>query len=248
MLLRLFAYVILFELLNDYRPLFEVYPFVSRILQTAIKTPERFEICNKLLIEVLPTAVTSIFARDFLSKTLTASVQELMKQAIDDLLLAIGNVTESTSEAIDFLKSIQIFAGYPNDLIEDSFLNKLYDKLNLDGSESLFVSYKETFRHQKFINMLDLSEDDQITLKISSQHDRNIYSCKLQHVKYLCKSRDFLKRPKFKDLSLLQQIVQRLQFNIHIFMRIEASSTTWHCFFLKFITLSELNIFFQFLR
>lgn len=190
------AYVVLIDILYDYRHLFEVYPFDNKEYKTAIKTPERFELCNRLLDKFMPIAVNAMFARRYLTKDSKEAVHKLMKIAIDDFEF---ETNDSEPELSSRIKRIQIFAGYPNDMIEDSFLNKLYEKLNLNGNETLFESFKAIFRYQKFINMLELSNDDWKTLKVDSETGGNVFSCKLVSYKYLC---EFPSRFKMSRLKL----------------------------------------------
>lgn len=183
---RALAYVILIDILYDYRHLFEVYPFDNKQFKTAIKTPERFELCNRLLDRFMPVAVNAMFSRKYLSRETKEAVGKLMKLAVDDLLSGITDEELSPEDQLK-LKKTEIIAGYPDELIEDSFLDRVYEKLTLNGNETLLESFQAMYTHQKFFNLLQLSRNDSRTLKVI-RHKREVSNCYLISYKYLCKS------------------------------------------------------------
>lgn len=191
------AHVVLTNILSDYRPYYKVYPFGVDEYNTAIKTPERFEICNNLYDGLMPITAYSMFGRRYFSKEAKEALHSLMQLAVDDLK-ADAELDGLEAEPVSWYKaamwaetfvqnkSIQIIAGYPNDMNEDSFLNKLYGNLNLNGTETLIKSTIAMHRYQRFVKLLDLSEEDLLTFDIGTQAKDNVLGCVLHDLKYLC--------------------------------------------------------------
>lgn len=126
-----------------------------------------------------------------------------MRLAVDELKVEIAsnNITNWTLDEAERFNSIQLISGYPDNLIEDSFLERIYGKIILDGSETLFESFRAINRHQKSINFLTLSEDDQMTLAITNNDKTEAFACAVIDLKYLCKLLPLFSFSKFMILS-----------------------------------------------
>lgn len=179
--------MILFNVIHEYRSLFEVYPNVNSHFGQNLKTPERFEICNELLYKSTPISVNAMFAHQFVTKDSREAALKLMKHAVD----YFKSVVENSNKTKWSLDSLELYAGYPNDMIDDSFLNQIYGNLKLNGNETLLESFQELIRHQKFIKLQTLSQDEFKTLEVGSQTPNligeKIYNCKLTDDRFLCK-------------------------------------------------------------
>lgn len=160
-------------ILFDHRPLYQVYPFEHFAQKNAIKTPQRFEICNGLLNSFLKIPVQAMFARRYFSNETKAAAEKLMKIVVADAKI-VSNTT------------FEIIAGYPNDMADDSFLDRVYGNLSLNGDETLLVSYQELELYQKMFEALKLSPQDEQTIKIEN-HKRKDTTCSFIEPNYLCK-------------------------------------------------------------
>lgn len=173
---RQLANIIFIEILYGYRNLIEVYPFNHKQYKQAIKTPQRFEICNGLVDSYMPLPAKALFSRRFFPKSFKASAEELMKAAASFI-----NEKYNMSR-----KPVEFIAGYPSDSIDDSFLNKIYQNLPLLGNESLLETYRELSKFQNFIDLVELERKDFETLKILKTVGQNTFSCSMIRQKVLC--------------------------------------------------------------
>lgn len=175
------------DILYDYRHLFQVYAFDNKEYKKAIRTPQRFEICNRLLENFIPIPARAVFARRYFPVETKNAVEVIMKTAITDLIdEMIQNDLVFPPTNITQMKTIQSFAGYPNDMIEDSFLDRIYGNLSLSGNETLFKTFLKLERYRKFIDFQDLTEEDYLTMKIGKEVGETIFGCKLIKLEYLC--------------------------------------------------------------
>lgn len=126
---------------------------------------------------LLPLPAMALFSRRYFPKDFKIAAEKLMKAATDYLL----QITEKSQT-----KYISI-AGYPNDAIEDLFLDKIYQNLSLTGNESLLESFQELWKFQRFIKFVELDRKDLETLKIAQTVGRNVFSCSIEMRNKLCK-------------------------------------------------------------
>lgn len=184
------AHVVLRYIVTDFRPYYDVYPFGADEYNTVIKTPERFEICNNLFSGLMPITVSAMFSRQYFTKDAKQALHSLMQIALDDMgLIDLDKIEGLTFAQTSILairsNSIQIIAGFPNNMIEDSFLDRLYGKLNLDASETLLKSVIAMDHYKSFIKM-GLTEEDITVFDLDSATRSK---CQLIDFKYLCKSK-----------------------------------------------------------
>ena len=178
MTFRELANIIFIEILYEYRNLFEVYPFNNKEFKTAKKTPQRFEICSRIIDSLLPFPAKALFARRYFPLSYKKSAEVLMKAAIDFL----NRKYEETKKSIEFV------AGYPSKLGEDSFLDKVYKNLELTGNETLLESYRELSKFQRFIQLIELNREELDAFRIVQNVGNNVFSCSLVKLKYLCEN------------------------------------------------------------
>lgn len=175
------------DILYDYRNLFQVYAFENKEYKTAIKTPQRFEVCNRLLEKYIPIPSRAIFARKYFSVDAKTKVEALMYTAVENYADKIvhDELIEETTK-ITRIRGIKAFAGYPNDMIEDSFLDRIYVNLELTGNETLFETFRKLEIYRKFIDFMDFSDEDYLTMKIGNTVGDSSFGCKLLLLKYIC--------------------------------------------------------------
>lgn len=220
------ANIIFIDILYDYRDLFEVYPFNNKQLKKAIKTPQRFEICNALVDSLLSLPARALFTRRYFPSNFKTAAENLMKSAFS----FFSHKYEKAR------KPINLIAGYPSDSIEDSFLDKIYQNLSLSGNESLVESYQQLWKFQRFIKFLELSRKDFETLKIALIDGDDIFSCPLIVQKHLCEnSVKWSEVQNRKNNFSWFQTVQPQRFNILSFILTEAPSTTMRMLFQKYL-------------
>ena len=121
----------------------------------------------------------ALFSRKFFPDKFKKAAELLMKSA-SEFLYQQHRETKQKS-------SIEYIAGYPRNAIEDSFLDKLYQNLTLNGNESLLESYRELWKFQRFIVLVELDRDEIDTLKIAQHVGENIFSCSVLKHNFLCK-------------------------------------------------------------
>ena len=138
-----------FEILFDNRNLFEVYPIIHKEFYHAIKSIQRFETCNRMIESLIPLPAQVLFAKRFFPLSLKNTAEAYVNAILDNS---------------PYQK--KFIAGYPTRLIEDSFLDKLYQNLTLFGNETLFESYRELSKYQKFISRIDLDDDELEVLEV----------------------------------------------------------------------------------
>lgn len=115
-----------------------------------------------------------------------------------------------------------------------SFLEHLYQHLPLNGSDSLFVTFNELSLYQKFIEMIELTDEEYFAFEVGLLTPGNIFGCRIVWFKYFCiSSKSCHLRKKFKVFLVFFQIVQQYHFSIQLFIQNEVSSTTWHFYFPK---------------
>lgn len=176
---RQLANILFVEILYEYRNLFEIYPFNNKEFKVAIKTPQRFETCNNLVTSLMSLPAQALFSRMFFPVKFKSAAELLMKSASEFLY----QQHEETKQK----NSIEYIAGYPRNAVEDAFLDKLYQNLTLNGNESLLESYRELWKFQRFIFLVELNRDEIDTLKIAQHVGKNIFSCSLIKQMFLCK-------------------------------------------------------------
>lgn len=169
--------MIFIEILYDYRNLFEVYPFNYKEFKIAVKTPQRFEICNSLVDALMQLPASALFTRRYFPVSFKQAAEDLMKSATD-YLLQVAKKSETV---------INLIAGYPTDAIEDFFLDKIYHNLSLIGNESLFRTFRELWKFQRFIQLVELDRKDYETHKIALTKGQNVFTCSMVNRKSLCK-------------------------------------------------------------
>lgn len=106
-----------------------------------------------------------------------------MKSATD-YLLQVAKKSETV---------INLIAGYSTDAIEDFFLDKIYHNLSLKGSESLFRTFRELWKFQRFIQLVELDRKDYETHKIALTKGQNVFTCSMVNRKSLCKFINWMK-------------------------------------------------------
>lgn len=172
--------MLLIELLYEYRNFFQVYAFNFKEFRVATRVPQRFETCNNLVVSLIKLPATAIFARKYFLKNFKTSAEILMLSATKFL----QELHESGSSVNETFEHI---AGYPTELIENSFLDKLYQNLTLQGNESLVESYQQMYKFNKFIQLLELDREELKILKTAQHVGENAFSCSLIKQKLLCK-------------------------------------------------------------
>lgn len=178
---RTVANIIFIDILYDYRNFIEVYPFNYKQFKSATRTPQRFEICNGIIKNLIPLPAQALFSRQFFPVNFKLHAEELMKSASEFLF-------EHFEETRRLKLSLKYIAGYPDNSIDDSFLSKVYQNLTLNGNESLLETYIELGKFKKFLNLVELDQDEVETLKISQHVDRNVFGCSVIKKKILCKT------------------------------------------------------------
>ncbi|CAO1430985.1 unnamed protein product [Diamesa tonsa] len=146
----LLADIIMINILYNVREMFEVYPFdhIKEEYSNIKKTHQRFEICIDLLESNFRFPVQLLYVRKFLKPRVKVAAESLMKDAINYMI----NITMDMDKLDDSLKmkmseslgAIQVVAGYPDELIDEKYLNeKLFNNLKLTGNEELFELYSQ---------------------------------------------------------------------------------------------------------
>lgn len=130
----------------------------------------------------MPLPANALFTRRYFPASFKQAAEDLMKPATDYLL------QEAKKETV-----INSIAGYPTDAIEDFFLNKIYHNLSLNGNESLFRTFRELWKFQRFIQLVELDRKDYKTLKIVQTIGQNVFTCSLVNRKSLCKFINWIK-------------------------------------------------------
>ena len=120
----------------------------------------------------------ALFARRYFPLSYKKAAESLMKAAVEFLNEKYGRKK----------KSIEFVAGYPSKLVEDSFLDKVYKNLELTGNETLFESYRELSKFQRFIKLIELTREELDAFRIAQSVGNNVFSCSLIKLKYLCKN------------------------------------------------------------
>lgn len=178
------------DILYDFRHLFEVYPFSHKEYKKAIKTPQRFENCNTWLEGLIPLPPRALFARRYFPDKTRKAAKALMDSAIEDfksyIVDPVFDFRKIPDIKLDKINGVEAVAGYPNDMIEDAFLDRIYEKLDLNGNETLFETFRELKSFYIFFKMIDLSPQDLLTVKIGSRKGGHVFACSLISFKYLC--------------------------------------------------------------
>lgn len=84
------------------------------------------------------------------------------------------------------VKVVEAVAVYPNDMTDDAFLDRIYEKLDLTGNETLFETIRGLKSFHTLFKMIDLSPKDLLTVKIGSQKGGYVFACSLVLFKYSC--------------------------------------------------------------
>lgn len=171
------ANIIFIEILYEYRNLFEVYPFDNKEFKIAKKTPQRFEICNSMIDALLKLPAEAVFSRRYFPPSFKQSAESLMKSSF--------KFFNEKHRVLN--KSLEFIAGYPSDLIEDSFLTKVYENLDLTGNETLFESFQELQKFKRFILLIDINRDELDVIKIVEKFGEDVFSCTVYKLKFVCK-------------------------------------------------------------
>lgn len=174
---RQLANIVFVEILYEYRNLFEVYPFNYKEFKTAIKTPQRFEICSGLVESLMSLPARALFARRYFPLHFKNTAEHLMESATHFLSEQFPETT----------KRLKFVAGVPSNALLDSFLDKVYENLTLNGNETLLVTFMKLSQFQRFLQLLELNNNELDTLKIVQQTGGNVFSCSVIKGKYLCK-------------------------------------------------------------
>lgn len=174
------------DILYDYRDLFQVYGFAHKKYKTAIKTPQRFEICNLLLEKLIPVPSRAIFAQRYISDEAKKAAEVIMNIAIASHLDEIVRLNNTTPEYVSKIMALKAIAGYPMNMTDDSFLDRIYANLTLNGNETLFETYRKLVQHQKFIDYMKHSSEDYLTLTIGKTSVESAFSCTFATTEILC--------------------------------------------------------------
>lgn len=99
----------------------------------------------------------------------------------------VNNDLDASKTNILRIRATKSFAGYPNNMTDDAFLDRIYTNLDLTGNETLFETFQKLEIYRKFIDFMDLSDEDYLTMKIGRAVSDDPFSCKILMLKYICK-------------------------------------------------------------
>lgn len=154
-----------------------MYPFNYKEFKRAIKTPQRFEICSDMVDSLMSLPAKVLFARRYFPMHFKTAAELLMESATHFM-------NEQFPETI---KRLVFVAGLPSVALLDSFLDRIYENLTLNGNETLLETVTELSKFQRFLQLLELNNNELDTLKIVQHINENVFSCSVVKDKYLCK-------------------------------------------------------------
>lgn len=164
--------------LYNYRRAFIPYSFTlgEKILGGANRSFQRFEQCIRLLSANAPLAMKALEAQHLFDADIQKSAADLAAETVRDyreqVVQNIGD-EEIRSWILRKLDSIKLVAMFPEEILNVSKVNEIYEDLNLDGTESFVKVYAELTLHRSKIaresndswiqvwsNLLELDDTD----------------------------------------------------------------------------------------
>lgn len=133
--------------------LYSAYPFSleEAHLFNSKRSKQRFEQCLTFLQLYMRLALETLSAVNFYNLSVQNSAAELVKLAVAD---AIDVVREDANIAIDTrdlmikkMKSAKLWVMFPDDIFNSSKIERLYDELDFEGSETFVELSTKMFYH-----------------------------------------------------------------------------------------------------
>lgn len=115
---------------------------------------QRFESCLETLKSSLPPALDALNAVEFYDQSVQKSATELVELALADAIEEISRDEQIANETMivitDKLKSAKLLVMFPDDILNLTKIDGLYDELDFEGTESLLeLSVNAQTHHRK---------------------------------------------------------------------------------------------------
>lgn len=153
------------------------------------RSQQRFEQCIEILESTMRPAMQAMFAREFFDKGTQDAVKQWALDAIDDVTNVPGDtyLRKTANEHSSHLRQLAQIVMFHKDILNGSFVEKLYEELELDGSQPLFAmvdvltDFREGTKKKEWFELFEIccSKED-ITISYD-QNGSNL--CKEFHLK-----------------------------------------------------------------
>lgn len=117
------------------------------------RTKQRFEQCLAFLQRHMRPAVEAMMAVNLYDKLVQESATELVTLAVSDSIRHINNSDNFNNETkalmIEKLKLIKIWVMFPDEILNVTKINELYDELDFDGTENFVEHFIELPKYDR---------------------------------------------------------------------------------------------------
>jgi neprilysin len=111
----------------------------SKVLSGKKKYEVRWRECLDMVLESLPVATSALYVKNFFkreSRDAAVEMVEAIKEEFQSILKSVPWMDETTREsAMEKAKVMVTHIGYPNELMDDSKIEKYYKNLALDENK-----------------------------------------------------------------------------------------------------------------
>lgn len=117
------------------------------------RTKQRFEQCLGFLQRHMRPAVEAMMAASLYDKTVQESATELTTLAVSDSIRHITNSADFTNETkalmIEKLENVKIWVMFPDEILNVTKINELYDELDFNGTENFVEQFIELPKYDR---------------------------------------------------------------------------------------------------
>lgn len=140
---RFIANILAAVFLASDSPLFTpyLYPQIFVDFNYAKRSPPRFHQCRELIHSSIKPALLALTAVNFFDESMQQAATEMVELVLADLIEEINSKREIDNKTKDILteklETAKLWVMFPDEILNVTGINELYDEIDFDGSESL---------------------------------------------------------------------------------------------------------------
>lgn len=103
-------------------------------------------------------ALEALVARKYFNESTQKAATRLVEEVVTDVIVKVFTLeelegTEVRRKLIEKLSTIKLWVMFPDDIFNETKIEKFYDELELDGSESFVTMWQTLDKHPEKLNV-----------------------------------------------------------------------------------------------